>query len=59
MAFAVEGKPMNDPQCVRCSACVNACPTGVLQFGELLPDGTAKLDKLIANPLHATKDGSG
>ena len=59
MAFAVEGKPMNDPQCVRCSACVNACPTGVLQFGELLPDGTAKLDKLIANPLHATKDGTG
>lgn len=33
MAFANKGKPMEDPQCVRCSACVQSCPTGVLNFG--------------------------
>ena len=24
---------MEDPECVRCSACVQQCPTGVLAFG--------------------------
>ncbi len=33
MAFANKGKPMEDPECVRCSACVQSCPTGVLNFG--------------------------
>jgi thioredoxin reductase/ferredoxin len=33
MAFANKGKPMEDPECVRCSACVQSCPTGVLDFG--------------------------
>ncbi len=33
MAFANKGRPMEDPQCVRCSACVQSCPTGVLNFG--------------------------
>ncbi len=33
MAFANKGRPMEDPQCVRCSACVQSCPTAVLQFG--------------------------
>ena len=33
MNFANKGKPMEDPQCVRCSACVQGCPTGVLSFG--------------------------
>jgi thioredoxin reductase/ferredoxin len=39
MAFAREGKPMNDPQCVGCSACVQVCPTGTLTFGHLSKDG--------------------
>jgi polyferredoxin len=33
MNFANKGLPMADPQCVRCSACVWSCPTGVLSFG--------------------------
>ena len=35
MNFANKGKPMEDPECVRCSACVQQCPTGVLNFGRL------------------------
>lgn len=35
MAFANKGKPMEDPECVRCSACVQSCPTGVLNFGRI------------------------
>jgi polyferredoxin len=35
MSFANKGIPMNDVQCVRCSACVNHCPMDVLAFGEL------------------------
>src|ERR1700693_5122823 len=30
MNFANKGMPMQDPECVRCSACVQSCPTGVL-----------------------------
>jgi ferredoxin len=26
---------MEDPQCVRCNACVQMCPTGVLEFGQV------------------------
>jgi len=50
MAFANKGLPMEDPQCVRCSACVQSCPTGVLSFGAY--DGEKKiiLDKLPASP---------
>jgi ferredoxin len=33
MSFANKGVPMNDVQCVRCSACVVNCPTEVLSFG--------------------------
>ena len=40
MAFANKGKPMEDPECVRCSACVQSCPTGVLNFGRY--DGNQK-----------------
>ena len=39
MAFAQEGSPMNDPQCVGCSACVQVCPTGTLTFGHLGKEG--------------------
>ena len=35
MNFANKGLPMEDPQCVRCSACVQMCPTGVLSFGQV------------------------
>ncbi len=50
MAFANKGKPMEDPQCVRCSACIQTCPTGVLQFGEIdrKTGNVVRLDKLNA-----------
>lgn len=35
MNFANKGLPMADPECVRCSACVESCPTGVLEFGQV------------------------
>lgn len=35
MNFANKGIPMNDVECVRCSACVVNCPTEVLSFGSL------------------------
>ncbi|MDB5104146.1 MAG: Thioredoxin reductase [Fibrobacteres bacterium] len=35
MNYANKGVPMNDVQCVRCSACVEACPTEVLAFGKI------------------------
>ncbi|MEM1110238.1 MAG: NAD(P)-binding domain-containing protein [Planctomycetota bacterium] len=35
MNFANKGKAMVDPECVRCSACVQSCPTGVLSFGQI------------------------
>lgn len=41
MSFANKGKPMIDPQCVRCSACVQSCPTGVLSFGQVDKQGNA------------------
>ncbi|MCP5053111.1 MAG: NAD(P)-binding domain-containing protein [bacterium] len=33
MNYANKGIPMNDVECVRCSACVVNCPTEVLYFG--------------------------
>lgn len=35
MNYANKGIPMNDVECVRCSACVVNCPTEVLYFGSL------------------------
>jgi thioredoxin reductase/ferredoxin len=35
MSFANKGIPMNDVECVRCSACVVNCPMEVLSFGSL------------------------
>lgn len=35
MNYANKGIPMNDVECVRCSACVTHCPMDVLSFGEL------------------------
>ena len=34
MNYANKGIPMNDVECVRCSACIVNCPTEVLSFGE-------------------------
>jgi polyferredoxin len=41
MNYANKGIPMNDAECVRCSACVVNCPTQVLSFGSL-PKGDTK-----------------
>ncbi len=51
MSVAQRGAPMQDPECVRCSACVHECPTGVLQFGSLGRDGFVSLDSLAASPV--------
>ena len=44
MNYANKGIPMNDVECVRCSACVVNCPTEVLSFGSL---PSADLDNKI------------
>jgi len=49
MNFANKGLPMADPECVRCSACVQSCPTGVLQFGRFGKDGEIIYDKIPAS----------
>jgi ferredoxin len=52
MSFANRGLPMQDPECVRCSACVHDCPTGTLQFGQVRGDGALiRLDTLLASPV--------
>jgi NosR/NirI family nitrous oxide reductase transcriptional regulator len=51
MNFANKGMPMQDPQCVRCSACVQECPTGTLAFGRLGAGDRWILDKLPASPV--------
>lgn len=48
MAFANKGLPMEDPQCVRCSACVVNCPTQVLSFGHYDENQNIRLDKTRA-----------
>ena len=35
MNYANKGIPMNDVECVRCSACVVNCPMQVLTFGSI------------------------
>lgn len=50
MNFANKGMPMADPECVRCSACVQSCPTGVLEFGAVDPKtGAVTRDRLRAH----------
>jgi polyferredoxin len=57
MNFANRGQPMTDPQCVRCSACVHSCPTGVLQFGQVRSDGRLiSVDSLAASPVRMRED---
>ena len=45
MSFAQKGEPMADPECVRCSACVQSCPTGVLSFGQVEPSTGAFISR--------------
>ena len=52
MNFANKGVPMADPECVRCSACVQSCPTGVLTFGQVDRRGAVvAVDRLLASPV--------
>jgi thioredoxin reductase/ferredoxin len=51
MNFANKGLPLEDPECVRCSACVQSCPTGVLNFGRFDRKGNAIFDTLAASPV--------
>ena len=52
MNFANKGLAMRDPECVRCSACVWACPTGVLTFGQVdRKENTLSTDKLKSSPV--------
>jgi len=53
MSFANKGEPMTDPQCVRCSACIQTCPTGVLNFAEIdrKTKKVIKIDRLAASPV--------
>lgn len=54
MNFANKGLPMTDPQCVRCSACVQGCPTGVLSFGRLDAAGAiVSVDRLRARAVRS------
>jgi ferredoxin len=46
---------MEDPQCVRCSACVQSCPTGVLAFGRYGEGRLPVLDRVAASPVRATQ----
>lgn len=55
MAFANKGKPMEDPECVRCSACVQSCPTAVLDFGRLGNKGEKIFDTLPASLIRLTE----
>lgn len=49
MSFANKGLPMRDPECVRCSACVQSCPTGTLTFGRVSGTGEPITDLLSAS----------
>jgi polyferredoxin len=59
MAFANKGRPMEDPQCVRCSACVQSCPTGVLRFGRIDDQDKLAYDTLPASPVEIREAGRG
>jgi Fe-S-cluster-containing hydrogenase component 2 len=59
MSFANKGLPIEDPQCVRCSACVQMCPTGVLSFGRVGAGGLPVLDRLPASPVRRNEPAEG
>ncbi len=52
MTFANKGQDMTDVECVRCSACVQECPTGTLSFGIVDAEGLPfRLDTVAASPV--------
>jgi len=56
MNFANKGMPMIDVECVRCSACVQECPTGTLSFGTVDAVGRPDaIDPIYASPIHQTE----
>lgn len=59
MNFANKGLPMADPECVRCSACVQSCPTGTLTFGQVNPTTglLIRRDRLAASPVLMAEAG--
>jgi polyferredoxin len=59
MSFANKGMPMEDPECVRCSACVQSCPTGTLQFGRFGAGGTPIYDTVAASPVLMAEGADG
>ena len=58
MNYANKGIPMNDVECVRCSACVVNCPTQVLSFGSLPKGDTVNKSykNLIVDPEGKTRN---
>ena len=52
MNFANKDQPVRDPQCVRCSACLEQCPTAALAFGQVRKSGEVVFDRLRAIPDH-------
>jgi NosR/NirI family transcriptional regulator, nitrous oxide reductase regulator len=56
MSFTNKGLPMADPECVRCSACVQNCPTGVLTFGQADNKSGRVIvtDRLAAGPVRTS-----
>ena len=57
MSFANKGLPMADPECVRCSACVAACPTAVLSFGQVDRAGNVVARDRVAASLVRIQEG--
>jgi len=57
MNFANKGQPMDDVECVRCSACVQECPTGTLSFGRADARGRPlALGALPASPVQIRRN---
>jgi len=56
MNFPKKGLPMADPECVRCSACVQSCPAGVLTFGQVdnKSGRVIATDRLAASPVQTS-----
>lgn len=44
MGYANKGRPLDDYECVRCSACVHFCPVSCLRFGRTSPTGPRMTD---------------
>src|SRR5207253_4264738 len=59
MSFANKGMPMEDPECVRCSACVQSCPTGTLSFGRFGAGGQPIYDAWAASPVQMAETSDG